>query len=684
MISLRQLASDESLGPPEFGECLPPPDVPPPLDPLPPFVASWDRLQYCLRSSNQGLVVWALSCLPAECERQRRILQLVPLITQLFTHHSRLVELSAIMCINTLLNSFGKNIIASILQNVLDRFDQVPALEYVLCLSKIIPALTEVTLMSCVLPLVDRFLTRGESFQWAVGHMLLSVPFSVWGFGADFFSKLFFSPLLVNDFMPSLIRMAAQGSFFSDDWATRTFPAQLVQAAGHNRSIRIGVTKVLLSLSAVLSPKAMFGSIAILLQWASESVEVAFLLLAHADELVTPRTVELFPKLRELFQRLAHSRDPRIRIQLPGILAGNPNVFLQGGLQLEKLIVELARDRNPDIRLAALTNFVVMCDRTADKASQDAFFRVFPEFFVNPLPEVRNRLCSSRTYGSFGVVRLQSLVPTFLKFMSSLTLWRNIRDCVEAILSFPGETMRVAWPVITLVVFQAVAQNPHPLVKACCAFCESLAKMIEPDEFVEFADMLIDTFANHAQWAVRRLFAILVGGLAGNRRIEMRRLDLNALFGALVRMAQDSNLAVRIAMVNQMCCLRLFFSERQDGQRERDLVTLFMRLAKSADPYLTEAWEMVSPKFNAVGAKKGLPALQDGSPGWRSRSVAQFGGNLKAHGPLQRMTSGKAVPIGVSRSFFKPHTLLTKQKILIPVSDPGDTVSGSILEDDGG
>lgn len=484
--------------------------------------------------------------------------------------------------------------------------------------------------------------------------------------------------------MPSLIRLAVQGRCFSDDWATRTFPAQLVQAAGQNRSIRIGVTKVLLSLSAVLSPKAMFASIATLLQWASESFEVSFLLLAHADELVTPRTVELFPKLRELFQRLAQSRDPRIRVQLPAILAGNPNVFLQGSLQLEKLVVELARDKNPDIRLAALTNFVVMCDRTADKPSQDAFFRVFPEFFVNPLPELRNRLCSPQTYVSFGALRLQGLLPTFLKFMSSLTLWRNIRDCVQTIRAFPVELMRMVWRVVAPVVFQAVAQMPHPLATVCVEFCGSLASMLEPDEFAGLANMLIEAFAGHREWAVRRLFAIVVGGLTAYRGSGLEPLDLNALFGALAQMAQDPDLAVRIAMVNQMCSLRLCFFERQDNTRERDVVTLFMTLGKSTDPYLTDTWEKLWPKFNEIVVKTELPTRQDGSPGWRSRSVTQFGNKLRPHGSLQKMTPIKPLKIGASRSFLGSQMLIVKPKLHRPISEAGDTVPGSILEDDGG
>jgi hypothetical protein len=560
----------------------------------------------------------------------------------------------------------------------------MPAVEYVLCLSKMIPALTDVTLVSCILPLVDRFLTRGDSYQWALGHLLLSIPFSVWRFAPDFFSNLFVSPIVVNEFMPSLVRLAFQRGFFTEDWATRIFPAQLVHAAGQNRSIRIGVAKVSLLLSALLSPKAMLGSIMTLLQWASESFEVAFLLLAHADELVTPRTVELFPKLRELFQRLVPSRDPHVRVQLPGILAGNPNVFLHGGIPLEKLVVELARDKTPEVRFAALTHFILMCERTADKASQDAFFRIFPEFFVNPLPEVRNRLCSPQTYVSFGVVRLQGILPTLLKFLPTLTLWRNIRDCVQTIQAFPGEMMRNVWPTVVPVVFKAVTHTPHPLAKVCYEFCESLASVLDPNEFTKFADMLLEAFAKHDQWAVRRLFVIVVGGLAGYRRNGTEPLDLSALFGALMQMGQDPNIAVRAAMVNQMCSLRLFFSDWQDGARGKDVVTLFMTLAKSEDPYLKEVWDKLLPKFNDIGMMTEPPTLEEGSPGWRAKSVSQFTHTVKSQTSFHRMSMVKTVSIGASRSFFGAHPLIVKPKVRRPISDSADPRSAGFVEDEAG
>jgi hypothetical protein len=149
------------------------------MEAVPLFSSSCDHLQYCLRSSNPSLILWALNRLPAECERERRVLQLVPTVMPLLRQPSRLIEFSAIVCVDALLTNFSRNIVASILRNVLDRLEQLPALEYVLCLSKMIPALTDVTLVSCVLPLVDRFLTRADGYQRALGNLLLSVPFSV-------------------------------------------------------------------------------------------------------------------------------------------------------------------------------------------------------------------------------------------------------------------------------------------------------------------------------------------------------------------------------------------------------------------------------------------------------------------------------------------------------------------------
>jgi hypothetical protein len=69
----------------------------------------------------------------------------------------------------------------------------------------------------------------------------------------------------------------------SPEWCERGLPRQLVQAAAADRGLRIGATKVILTLAEQISPRAMLPHILVAFQWAFEMRRAALVRLNGAD-----------------------------------------------------------------------------------------------------------------------------------------------------------------------------------------------------------------------------------------------------------------------------------------------------------------------------------------------------------------------------------------------------------------
>jgi hypothetical protein len=419
--------------------------------------------------------------------------------------------------------------------------------------------------------------------------LITAVPLSIWRATPDFFAKLLSSPVLVNEILPPFLPRIIEQKVLPDDWCTRVFPAQVLATAGVNRGIRVGAVKIFLHLWELGLPKSLASGLGTIMQWAEESLDIAALVLDSADELVTPRTQELFPKVRDLLGRLGKCREPQVRLKLPGILVGNPTVFLQGTLNVEPLVTTLASEKSTEMRIACMTHFLALGSQTSTPGLQEAFFKIFLDYFVDPADEVRDQLCMVATYGHLSAARRAAVAPTLVQFLGTLTDWRNIRDCIEAILSFSREVIRANWVALTTRVFTAVAEYPHPLTSSACSFCGVLSHYLLDEDIPKLIERIEESFMKSQATAMRALFPAIVAEMVVSAPPEVQ---LGSLVQKLSVLTTDPMSSVQTAVIRALARMRAHYFAN-DAVKEREVMTMLRALGKSENPHVADVWAAV-------------------------------------------------------------------------------------------
>jgi hypothetical protein len=329
-------------------------------------------------------------------------------------------------------------------------------------------------------------------------------------------------------------------------------------------------------------------------QWAFEMRPVALILLNGADELVTPRTSELFPKFRELLWKVTKTSDPRIRCLVPAIMGANPTVFLQDPHATEQMFSALLSDRNPDVRIAVIEHFTKV--RTLDPQITALILRTIATFYEDSTPELTERLCAPETYANLNASKIATILPAFITFTESVVNWRHMRNGIHTIISFPTEILQTNWQALGRIVFGWVKQYPHALITPCSQFCNIVAADLPMFECEDFKELLILEFAESPHYRARAFVPILCGtfAVAGGPAPF-----IGALFRRLSDLSTDPVLDVRAAVLRNLPKIRRFFAIHRDGILEREAVSLFTAIGeRDDDPHIRTCWNDFSVTFS--------------------------------------------------------------------------------------
>jgi hypothetical protein len=425
------------------------------------------------------------------------------------------------------------------------------------------------------------------------------------------FVRFLSSPVIVNEYLPTLIPMGIMSECLAEEWVLKTCPQQLMQSATHNPSLRIGAARLVFSLVEALTVRDQLMYFNVFLQWAETSVDVMEAILSKADEMVTGQTIDLVPKLRALLLKAAKSPSPDLRLKIPNILGTNPTVFLERAPDLAFLVDLFAADTRPELRLAFLDNFLMVFARTSAQAAQDSLYRLFTSCFDNPGPDVRSRLCKSIVYSIFGPAKLSQLLGIFVRFMGTLQTWRNLAECVQTFLSFSPEVVLVGWQAVYPVLFAGVFTSPYAMAASCRHFCAKMVTLLPPPDLAVFGDEVVKAFATHENFAVRALLADCAGALCVPQLLEE---VVDAIFAAFTALSNDPVLAVRASIITALVRPRMYYA-MASNPREREVIALFLTYGKSTEPTMQAKWAQASKVFNVPVKKPEPPATQSPSVG---------------------------------------------------------------------
>jgi hypothetical protein len=540
------------------------------------------------------------------------------------------------------LKTHAKSISGSLFNAILDRIEQFPAREYTAALADILPCCTAATFEGVIIPLLHRFIGRGEAYEAAVGELLTAHQFAVIPPSPDLFSKFLASPTIINDYLPGLIQLAVEAGGVTEDWCCRLYPGLIMHAGRSNAAVRVGAVEALAYLSDVIHPSQLVSYLGTALEWWEGNPEVGLTLAARADELLNSRTVSLAPRFAGLMRQLADS-GPAILARIPRILGSNPAVFLNADDDAADLIDIFMASPDLGVRVAFLDSYVLLFARAPGHATQEALLRGFNELFENPPPVIASRLAGAQPYAFFGPAKLLQLMPTLISFAPQLRCWRDVGQLAQTFLSFPSEVLRPNWREVARVLLPLFVQHAHALASQCPIFCSRFTNVLEPDTRRSFVQEVL-TQLGAGGWAARRLLAPVVASAA----TLLAPSDAGILHAALRVALADSVPAVVVAAMAPLGRLRELWSLKGQDDLEQDIVAIFLEAKKIQNQIVEEAWKAAWAASEARGAGSGLPRLPSGIPREERGRKPSIPSPLKAVASLQTAVKRPGALLGLA------------------------------------
>jgi hypothetical protein len=201
------------------------------------------------------------------------------------------------------------------------------------------------------------------------------------------------------------------------------------------------------------------------------------------------------------------------------------------------------------------------------------------------------------------------IAPVFTQFMATVSDWRNLYKCIETVLTFPRSVILENWRMIAPVVYSSVAQYPHPLARSARDFCVVVAVALPEEELPDFFQTVFDTFLNNSVRTMRAIYPVIIAELT---KIRALIPHMEPAIEGVTRLVEDFDLSVRAAVIRNLHCIRLFYATTENSKREREIIALFMGIARDLDIYVQAIWIGQWRQFSdlrSVSAQLGTEAL---------------------------------------------------------------------------
>lgn len=555
-----------------------------------------EHISKALRSKKTPLIFWGLSNFTKCAINDKKCIQNLQIILSFLSTKDLLMELMVANCLLELSKNLGKVVAAPMLSPILNKLKETPAIEYVQILSYIIPFLTPETINCCIIPLIEKFIcNKTESFHYALGELITSTPFETLHITTELLLKILNLRIIINNYLTKVIKSASKT--FSKEWIGKILPSHLLVLANEKPILRYGILKTVLSLSDIFFQKYFYNYISSALNWANndKDMNIELILASNADEILLPKTIELYPKMRSILYKISHSNDFMIRVHLPNIIANNPSAFLGNDLNLLDVFTSFVNDNSPEIRLAFLDSFYLIFRLAAawNQMNKDSLISLFILYFKDSSSIIRNRLCTSIIYSAFGSDRLFSIMPYFIDLATSINNYKTFSELIKTFISWPNKVICNYWIQIAPIINNAALKWPHAIAPSLQSFYVKISVFINDEMQQKLEEILFQKYASSSNYQMRVLFLKIAGVLC----FKTQRFALIQHLWNHIRdyESNDSVVSVRGKVIPQLIKFRIFFFESGKTELENEVTSKFIEIRKL---YNCDEEENIGSHFN--------------------------------------------------------------------------------------
>jgi hypothetical protein len=523
-------------------------------------------------------MLWAISTIPKLVMADRRALAILPNLTNLFLNPSPSIEYAAISCCIAICRWNGNCAISHVLDPVLRRLSESPAVEYVRCLEQLIPVMSREVVQQRILAIALGFAKMSEGHQFAAGEILVILPFSMIEFTHGDFLSLLNSSVIVANYLVALV--LTLGRRMRPNWVETILPKALILQANSFAHMRPGVVEAILSVLDRVDAQQAYVCCMSAFGWAANNEPVAVVLVDKADCLAQMRNGEFAAKLKDLGARLAQSTSGAIRVQLCSICARNPNTFLSSQVHFRRVIRLLAENSAINVRVAFVKNFHLLFSRTSSAHLKDMLFSYLLPYFSSEDDAIIDALFeNSFLYLALKAIRINAILPYFLSIVDSLKRWRTIASAISIFLGFPEEIVQQSWRQMASLVKKRMSSSPHALASAAVNFYLTLADHTPEEELIPY----LFEYTQSSQHQLRSFYFKVIVAVANSLSIST---FMERLWPAAIRLAEDPVASVRITFLNVSGQLRRLFAQNFLSTAEMAITKMSMVMSKDSDPFV--------------------------------------------------------------------------------------------------
>ncbi|OHT14186.1 hypothetical protein TRFO_43145 [Tritrichomonas foetus] len=638
-------------------------------EPPPDIGTMYERLSNAFRSKNPAFLMWGLSAFPSACEKDRKCLQLLSLVTNSFKNSNVRIEHSAVVCVQGCIRKFGKHVAAPLIGILIDRINESSAIEYGHCLGSLILYFNEDTIRSCIVPLIFKLIGKSTDFHYLAAEILIIAPFRLLHLSTDQYLKLLNLQVIIENYLYHFLEIAQ--NVYSNDWFSQTLPIYLLQLANNNVNYRSHIISVILSHPNMFKHQSFFMFLKASLTWASQSQEIAIILLSKADSILSPKTVDLIPIFKDLFKKALNIPNTKIRSKIAEIIVNNPSIVNGYDLEDAQIVLSLATDNSHEVRLSFLNNFPFFY---LHSKIQDIIFNEFLNLFNDESNTIKERLGKPDIYSCLQLNHLVVAISQYFKLMSSIKKWRIMANFIGTYTGFPVDAIINSWNDAFFIVNRAAIENPFALYKHYADFYVHLTRVLPETPLQKMNEMIVSTFAHNDKAQIRMIFLKLCSYFC------IRSINysfIQQLWKSAKELTKDPVVDVRAASIISLVSFRAFFLKIRNMEFESEALKLFNEMENDENPFIQDKLdqtinrmkEMKSPAIVIPMQHNPIPqfSIVEQSKSLRFNNRNEFSGQVMKSESVICSKNLKTPLLNVATSKSRGKFIMNRSKKMTPL-----------------
>ena len=541
-----------------------------------------EKVIQLLGSDLLSQVCWALSKIGRLLENRQIDDSVIDSIPQLFKSQYAKLEYSAVLATISILKIDAERYKTIFLVPICQRLSQRASAEYAVCLKLMAKFINEQEATEIIWPTILKILEKNQdSCSHCALTILTFIPGANFKITKSEFSMLFEYPLFVNEY---LIQVTSNFlPVYGEDWLYDEVPEKLTEICSKNEVYRKGFTTFIAKYPSLIKTQSLYSKIMDCFSWSENDMDIALILLAHADNFMQSRYTSLATSILTLARTVASSKNHKAQIKLFSILL-EQDYLLNGTEYTTKYLFEaLGNEKDIDVTLAFINNADGIFKKTKLQAMKNIFLSFFSAKFSIQNQKVKEALAFSpmlSTMHEYGSHANTGHVVDLCEYFYNR--WRYFTKCMNAIALYTPLSLHSYTTKLLNIVESAATLNPQVLTDVVVKFyLRIILEFTETISQHKFLDYLWKAYGESSKYELRRLYI--------REALELIKkipddLYMKHIWAYMKNFKNEKCSLVRVKLMEYFLIIDTYYSLSSYPQINVDITNVVEAMSEEKDP----------------------------------------------------------------------------------------------------